>query len=110
MNAASSAMWESVPVRELPTIPEFDYYNADDEDEEDHSARYHNHFEAASESAAAETRALNAAAREVAANSVHCSATAKLLARLSNTDLAFEWSMLCQDCTDCWSQHGKPNK
>ena len=27
-------MWESVPVRELPTIPEFDYYNADDEDED----------------------------------------------------------------------------
>ena len=94
-------------MRELPTIPEFDYYNADDEDEEDHSGRYHNHFEAASETAA-ET-ALNLAARE-AASTVHCSATAKLLARLSNTDLAFEWSMLCQDCTDCWSQHGKPNK
>ena len=79
--------------------------------QEDHSGRYHNHFEAASETSAAETRALNAAAREVAANSsVHCSATARLLARLSNTDLAFEWSMLCQDCTDCWSQHGKPNK
>ena len=43
MNAAS-AMWESVPVRELPTIPEFDYYNAvnDSEDEENnHSSRQH---------------------------------------------------------------------
>ena len=37
----------------------------------------------------------------------HSSATARLLAKLSNSDLAFEWSMLCQDCTDCWSQHGK---
>ena len=44
MNAAT-AMWESVPVRELPTIPEFDYYNAvnDSEDEENnHSSRHHN--------------------------------------------------------------------
>jgi len=29
--------------------------------------------------------------------------TARLLAKLSNSDLAFEWSMLCQECTDCWS-------
>ena len=43
MNAAS-AMWESVPVRELPTSPEFDYDNAgnDSEDEENnHSSRHH---------------------------------------------------------------------
>ena len=95
-------MWESVPVRELPTIPEFDYYNAeaDDEDEEDHSTRHHNHFE---------TETASEADIDAEADS-HCSATAKLLARLSNTDLAFEWSMLCQDCTDCWSQHGKPYK
>ena len=89
-------------MRELPTIPEFDYYNAeaDDEDEEDHSTRHHNHFE---------TETASEADIDAEADS-HCSATAKLLARLSNTDLAFEWSMLCQDCTDCWSQHGKPYK
>ena len=97
-------------MRELPTIPEFDYYNADDEDEEDHSGRYHNHFEAASEiSAATQTTHASLEAGEVATatSKVHCTAMAELLARLSNTDLAFEWSMLCQDCTDCWSQHGK---
>ena len=53
--------------RELSPIPEFDYYNADDEED----------------------------------------STAKLLAKLTNSDLAFEWSMLCQDCTDCWSMNGK---
>ena len=66
---------------------------------------HHNHLEAAALATASE-----AAQAAHAAASMHCSATAKLLARLSNTDLAFEWSMLCQDCTDCWSQHGKPNK
>ena len=33
--------------------------------------------------------------------------TARLLAKLSNSDLAFEWSMLCQECTDCWSPNGE---
>ena len=68
-------MWEAenqVPNgRELSPIPEFDYYQADDEsDSEDLT-------------------------------------TARLLAKLSNSDLAFEWSMLCQECTDCWSPNGK---
>lgn len=70
-----NTMWEhqeSNSLRELSPIPEFDYYNADDDDDSGTS-----------------------------------SATARLLAKLSNSDLAFEWSMLCQDCTDCWSQHGK---
>lgn len=26
---------------------------------------------------------------------------------VSHADLAFEWSMLCQDCTDCWTGSGK---
>ena len=60
--------------RGLSPIPEFDYYNADDEDSSSNSSQ---------------------------------SSTAKLLASLSNHDLAFEWSMLCQDCTDCWSGNGK---
>ncbi len=77
-------MWEShqdnqaVGTRNLSPIPEFDYYNADDEDDISSSGC-----------------------------SIHDSATARLLAKLSNSDLAFEWSMLCQDCTDCWSQNGK---
>ena len=32
--------------------------------------------------------------------------TARLLAKLSNSDLAFEWSMLCQDC-EHWSPNGE---
>ena len=68
-------MWEAenqVPNgRELSPIPEFDYYQADDESDEE---------------------ALT---------------TARLLAKLSNSDLAFEWSMLCQECTDCWSPNGE---
>ena len=32
------------------------------------------------------------------------------LAHASNSDLAFEWSMLCQDCTDCWTGTGKMKK
>ena len=108
----NATMWESVPVRELPTIPEFDYYNteaeASSEDEDLLSSRHHhhNHLEAASKASA--DAGLPLASETSLA--VHCSATAKLLARLSNNDLAFEWSMLCQDCTDCWSQHGKPNR
>ena len=35
------------------------------------------------------------------------STTSQILASLTNTDLAFEWSMLCQDCTDCWTGNGK---
>jgi hypothetical protein len=35
------------------------------------------------------------------------STTAQILAKLTNSDLAFEWSMLCQDCTDCWSGNGE---
>jgi hypothetical protein len=31
----------------------------------------------------------------------------EMLSQASHTDLAFEWSMLCQDCTDCWTQTGK---
>ena len=69
---------------------------------------HHNHLEATALATASEAAQAAHAAASVA--SMHCSATAELLARLSNTDLAFEWSMLCQDCTDCWSQHGKPNK
>lgn len=64
--------------RGLSPIPEFDYYNADDEDEDSSSA-----------------------------SEVSMSSTARLLAKLSNSDLAFEWSMLCQACTDCWSGNGK---
>ena len=64
-------MWEAASnSRELSPIPEFDYYQADDEsDSEDLT-------------------------------------TARLLAKLSNSDLAFEWSMLCQDC-EHWSPNGK---
>lgn len=29
------------------------------------------------------------------------------LAQASHSDLAFEWSMLCQECTDCWTGNGK---
>ena len=29
------------------------------------------------------------------------------LASASYTDLAFEWSMLCQDCVNCWTDTGK---
>ena len=29
------------------------------------------------------------------------------LSRASHHDLAFEWSMLCQECTECWSGTGK---
>ena len=75
-------MWEPISEtqqqhhhnRGLSPIPEFDYYNADDEDSSSNSSQ---------------------------------SSTAKLLASLSNHDLAFEWSMLCRDCTDCWSGNGK---
>jgi hypothetical protein len=31
----------------------------------------------------------------------------EMLSQASHTDLAFEWSMLCQDCTDCWTQTGE---
>jgi hypothetical protein len=31
----------------------------------------------------------------------------ELLSQASHTDLAFEWSMLCQDCTECWTQTGQ---
>ncbi len=40
-------------------------------------------------------------------NSSVASTTSEILASLNNSDLAFEWSMLCQDCTDCWSGNGK---
>ena len=68
-------MWEAEKNSrsELSPIPEFDYYQVDDEsDSED-----------------------------------HLTCTARLLAKLSNSDLAFEWSMLCQECTDCWSPNGE---
>ena len=29
------------------------------------------------------------------------------LASASYTDLAFEWSMLCQDCVNCWTETGR---
>ena len=29
------------------------------------------------------------------------------LSRASHHDLAFEWSMLCQECTECWTGTGK---
>ena len=32
---------------------------------------------------------------------------AESLSHASHEDLAFEWSMLCQDCTDCWTGTGK---
>ena len=35
------------------------------------------------------------------------SSTAKILAALSNAEIAFEWSMLCQECVDCWSGNGE---
>ena len=28
------------------------------------------------------------------------------LSHASHSDLAFEWSMLCQDCTECWTGTG----
>ena len=31
----------------------------------------------------------------------------ELLSEANHTDLAFEWSMLCQDCTECWTQTGQ---
>ena len=31
----------------------------------------------------------------------------ELLSNASHTDLAFEWSMLCQDCAECWTTTGK---
>ncbi len=41
-----------------------------------------------------------------ASAAVNPSTAALLLSEASNQDLAFEWSMLCQDCTDCWSGSG----
>ena len=29
------------------------------------------------------------------------------LATASHAELAFEWSMLCQDCTECWTGTGR---
>lgn len=34
----------------------------------------------------------------------------ELLSQASYNDLAFEWSMLCQDCTECWTHTGKSDK
>ena len=31
----------------------------------------------------------------------------ELLSEANHTDFAFEWSMLCQDCTECWTQTGQ---
>jgi hypothetical protein len=31
----------------------------------------------------------------------------ELLSQASYDDLAFEWSMLCQECTECWTHTGK---
>jgi hypothetical protein len=32
------------------------------------------------------------------------------LAHASHHDLAFEWSMLCQDCTECWTGTGRRSR
>ena len=88
-------MWEPVKSisSDLPEfasrdLPEFTYYH--------HSADPAEDDEAGSSSSTASSRGCPVA-----------SDTARLLAKLSNSDLAFEWSMLCQDCTDCWSQNGR---
>ena len=36
-----------------------------------------------------------------------CSMRESLSRLSSHHDLAFEWSMLCQECTECWSGTGK---
>ena len=99
LSSPSSAV--AAAFRSLPPIPEYGYLGEEggdgEEDEEDEEEE-----EDAASSSSSSASSLSPPSATLAAAS-----SSPETPPLSHSELAFEWSMLCQDCTDCWTRTGK---